>query len=71
MTIETLLGLMIRYILLKTSNNDIDDLDVQLDNTPQLPLVICLQSTILNELCQFCNGTYLYVTELPNEYEFI
>lgn len=61
MTIETSLGLMIRYMLLKTNNNDIDDdLDAQLDKTPQLLLpVTCLQSTILNELCQSCNGDIL------------
>ena len=34
MTIETLLGHIIRYILLKTNDNDIDDLNVQLDNAP-------------------------------------
>ena len=47
MTIETSLGLMIRYMLLKADNNDIDDddLDAQLDNTTELLLVICLQST--------------------------
>jgi hypothetical protein len=48
MTIETLLGLMIHYMLLKDNDNNIDDLDVRLDNTPQLLLIICLQSTILN-----------------------
>ena len=36
-TIETLLGLMIHYMLLKDNdnNNDIDDYDVQLENTPK------------------------------------
>jgi hypothetical protein len=49
--LERLLELTIRDILLKTNDNDIDDLNVQ--------------------FYQVCNGTYLYVTELPKEYEFI
>ena len=55
-TIETLLGLMIRYMLLKANNNNIDDDDIQLENTQAL-VIICIRYTILNEfLCHFQMG---------------
>ena len=46
-TIETLLGLMIRYMLLRANyNNDIQN--VQLENTPKIYVIICIKYTILN-----------------------
>src|SRR5215813_1069005 len=58
MTIERLLGLMIRYILLKNDNKDIDDLDVQLDNTPLV---------IRNGPCSYSSANLISSNEYDKE----
>ena len=67
-TIETLLGLMIRYMLLKVNNNNIDDGDIQLDEYSPSTCDNLHSYTILNEfLCHFqwdmliCNRTPLRI----------